>query len=292
MYNIVNITDAVINETIYQYLKRKGFSENYVRNLRKKEGYIRLNNETAFTNVVVKNGDVLELYKNPNCPPCSTMQNIIPPNIAYEDEDILVVNKPSGMPCTPSRSHKEYCLVNAVLSYMQPKDASFVVRIVNRLDKDVAGLVCIAKHSLISNLLNENNYIDKTYYAICEGLLTSYAIIDKKIATTKNEFGYNNHKREISENGKLAVTYVTPIVGYKNYTLCRVKIEHGRTHQIRLHMASIQHPLLGDQLYGNASPLISHTALFCGKMNIFNPISKKKICVNAPYPDDMAKLIE
>lgn len=290
MYNIISVSNVMVNETIYQYLKRNGFSENYIRNLRKKEGYIKVNGIIAYTNASIKDGDVIELYKNPNTTPHSTLKSIIPLNIVYEDDDILVVNKPSGMPCTPSRSHSEYSLVFAVLGYMQDKDDDFIVRIINRLDKDTAGLVCIAKHSLICNLLNENNYVDKTYFAICEGLITAPFSIDKKIATTKNKFGYNNHRREISDHGKPAVTHVCPIKCFDNYTLCKVKIEHGRTHQIRLHMSSINHSLLGDELYGCPNSLISHTALFCGEMDIFNPITQKHIHLSIPYPDDFVSI--
>lgn len=284
MFNKIIVNDCLNNDTIYTYIKRQGISENYVRNLRKKEGYIKLNGSIAFTNAPIKNGDEIELYKNPNTSN-SIMQNIIPLNIVYEDDDILVVNKPSGMPTIPSRRHLNYNLAGAVTNYMKDKDPSFIVRIVNRLDKDTAGLVCIAKHSLISNLLNSNNYIKKTYYAICEGKVDC-VVINKKIATTLNSDGYNNQKREISENGKDAITYVTPLVFDGKNTLCEITIDYGRTHQIRVHMASINHPLVGDALYGNASSRINHTALVCAKMEIFNPISNKTINLKIDFPED------
>lgn len=284
-FNKLIINNCEKNETIYQYLKRNGFSENYVRNLRKKEGFIILNGHTAFTNAVIKNNDILELCQNPNTK-CSTIQCIIQPNVVYEDDDILVVNKPSGMACVPSRSYPTNNLSSAVKSYFFKTDPDFVVRIVNRLDKDTAGLVCIAKHSLISNLLNSNNYIKKEYYAICTGHIAKSFIIDKPIATTKNEYGFNNHKREILPIGKQAITYVKPITFDGQNTLCKMKLKFGRTHQIRVHLSSENHPLLGDELYGKKSDKISHTALVCSLMEIFNPLTKKTIKIQIDLPED------
>lgn len=286
MYNNI-IVKSDNNETIYQFLKRSGFSENYVKNLRKKEGYILLNNKVAFTNDYVKTGDVLQVYKNPNSKE-SIFSNITPLNIVYEDDDLLIVNKPSGMPTIPSRRHLKYNLAGAVLNYMKEKESNFVVRIINRLDKETFGLVCVAKHSYISNLLNSNDYIEKTYYAICVGKIEK-CVIDKNIATTCNSYGYNNQKREISTNGKPAITYVNPLIFDGKNTLCEITLKHGRTHQIRVHMASINHALLGDALYGEKSDAINHTALCCGKMKVFNPIANKHIEVKIDLPEDFKK---
>lgn len=284
-FNKIIVLNSETKDTVYTYLKRNGFSENYLRNLRKKEGYIKLNGVTAYTNALVHNNDLLELYQNPNTT-SSVMQNTIPLDIVYEDDDILVVNKPSGIPTTPSRSHPQDNLSSAVLAYMFSKDEDFIVRVVNRLDKETAGLVCIAKHSLISNLLNSNNYITKIYYAICRGKISEKLTIDKKIDTTLNEYGFNNHRRVISELGKPATTFVTPVLFDGENTLCKFELVHGRTHQIRVHISSIDHPLLGDTLYGEASKKIAHTALVCAQMSIYNPIIKKQIILKIDLPND------
>ena len=152
-YNKIIIKQCEQNETIYKFLKKNGFSENYIRHLRKREGYIKLNGQTAFTNKLINNGDLLELYKNP-ATTNMVAYNTTPLDIVYEDDDVLIVNKPSGIPTTPSRSHFIDNLSSMISYYMRKKDKEFIVRIINRLDKDTAGLVCIAKHSLISNLLN------------------------------------------------------------------------------------------------------------------------------------------
>ena len=198
----------------------------------------------------------------------------------------MVVNKPSGMASVPSRSYPTNNLSSAVKSYFNDTDPGFVVRIINRLDKDTAGLICIAKHSLISNLLNSNNYIKKEYYAICTGHIKQPLVIDKPIATTKNKDGFNNQKREILSIGKQAVTYVEPILYDGKNTLCKMKLKFGRTHQIRLHLSSENHPLLGDELYGVKSDKISHTALVCSSMEIFNPLTQKTIKLKIDLPND------
>ena len=284
-FNEIIVNNIQPKDTIYTYLKRIGFSENYVKNLRKKEGYILLNNKIAFTDARITNGDVLKLNKNPNAS-TSIMQCIIPLDIVYEDDDILVVNKPSNLSTSASRSHYSENLSGAILSYMSQKTDNFVVRIVNRLDKETAGLVIIAKHSYISNLLNENDYTKKVYYAICTGEIKEPLTIDKNIATIKNKLGYNQHKRIISTDGKPAITYVTPVIFDGKNTLCKMSLKHGRTHQIRVHLSSINHPLLGDNLYGEPSEKISHTALLCKEIELYHPIKKKTIHLSCPFPDD------
>ena len=289
-YNKLIIDNSQNNDTIYTYLKRNGFSENYVRNLRKQEGYILLNSQSAHTDFKIKNGDMLEICKNPNTT-TSIMQCRIPLDIVYEDDDLLIVNKPSGLATSASRSHYAENLSGAILNYMLKKDANFVVRIINRLDKDTAGLVMVAKHSLISRLLNESEQIDKTYYAICTGIMEKSLTINAKIETTKNDLGYNNHKRIISNNGKEAITHLQPIKQLSNYTLCKVNIEFGRTHQIRVHCAHIRHPLLGDKLYGEKSDLITHTALVCKEIKFYHPLKKETILAECEFPKDFQNLI-
>lgn len=289
MFNIVNVKNCRQNSTIYEYLKENKFSENYIKNLRKKEGYIKLNGVVAFTNALVKNGDVIELFSNPHTK-SGTMYCVVPLDVVYENEDILVVNKPSNMPSIPSRKHLTYNLAGAVANYMKDKDSNFVVRIVNRLDKEACGLVCIAKHSYICNLLNRTENVKKTYYAVCVGKVEQ-STINKKIATTKNIFGYNNQKREINEIGKPAITNITPVFFDGKNTLCEIKIQYGRTHQIRLHLASINHPLVGDSLYGNACDSFDHTALCCAKMDIYNPLKDKTISLKIDLPSEFNKII-
>ena len=281
-YNKVIVENVEEKDTIYTYLKRNGFSENYVRNLRKQEGYILLNGESAHTDFKIKNGDVIETICNPNTK-TSIMHCIIPLNVVFEDEHVVVIDKPSGLSTSASRSHYTQNLTGAIMHYMKDKDENFVVRIINRLDKDTAGLVIVAKHSLASKLLNEKTEITKTYYAICTGEIKDSITINEPIETTLNELGFNNNKRIISPSGKPAITHCTPLAFDGENTLCRITIEHGRTHQIRVHMSHIGHALLGDELYGKKSSIISHTALVCKEISFTHPITKQKIELNAQF---------
>ena len=178
---------------------------------------------------------------------------------------------------------------------MKDKDENFVVRIINRLDKDTAGLVLIAKNSLVCNYLNNNqNLIAKKYFAICDGIIKNDMVISKAIETTINQYGFNNNKRSTNNDGigKYAKTYVHIEKHFKNFTLVSLKLENGRTHQIRVHLSSEGYPLLGDQLYGKSSELISHTALICKEISFIHPTTKKLLNFNIEFPDDFKRLME
>lgn len=268
-------------KSIYHYLKDNQFAENYITNLRKVFGYIKINDKPTNINASLKAGDVLEINSDPS-PKSSIMQCIIPLDIVYEDEYYLLINKPAGLPCMPSRSHYNYNLAGAICHYMDTKDPDFTLRIINRLDKDTAGIIIVAKDSIAQKDLKE---IKKQYYAICEGRISSQTIIDKNIKTI-NENGKNDLQRVIAEDGKSATTYVYPIKFNKHYSLIKLELVHGRTHQIRLHLSSINHPLLGDNIYGSLSTLINHTALICKNVSFFHPYLNKLLSFEIPFPND------
>ena len=291
IYKEIEVKNAKQKQTIYLYLKMNGYSENYLKNLRKEFGFIKLNGESCFINVYVKDGDIISININPNTK-TSIMQCIIPLDVVYEDDDVLIVNKPSNLPTMPSKSHYSYNLSGAILAYMENKQLNFVVRIINRLDKEACGIVIIAKNSLSCNFLNIDKNVSKVYYALCEGNLKKDVVIDSNIETVKNGYGFNSNKRVTSKSsGKPAKTYVKLIKSYSNYSLVQISLEHGRTHQIRVHMSSIGHPLLGDTLYGHKSDLISHTALLCKEVEFIHPTTKNLIKLQVPFPKDFNNLI-
>ena len=282
-------------KTIYYFLKDSGFSENYITNLRKVLGNIKVNDEEVTIRHSLNIGDMLAINSNPNNK-TTIMQCIIPLDIVYEDKYYLLINKPSGLPCMPSRSHYTCNLAGAICYYMDGKEPDFTLRIVNRLDKDTAGIVIVAKDSISQK---EIKNIKKTYYALCEGAIDSDLVIDKKIKTIS--YGkLNINKREVSDDGRDATTYVHPIKSFilKNnsnktlVTLVKINLIHGRTHQIRVHLSSIGHPLLGDELYGSKSPFINHTALVCKEVSFFHPYENKTLFFSVPLPEDIEKLLQ
>lgn len=274
-------------ENVYIYLKEKGYAENYIRNLRKQMGYIKINDIPATTKSHLNEGDILTLIANPN-KKTTIMHCILALNIVYEDEYYLLINKPSGLSSMPSRSHYTENLSGAICYYMDSKDKNFTLRMINRLDKDTAGLILVAKDSIAQK---EINFLQKKYVAICKGKLDKKLIIDSPIQTiTKN--GINKLSREINELGQPATTFVTPISFTDTASLVELELIHGRTHQIRVHLSSIGHPLIGDDIYGEKSQLIDHTALICNQFEFYHPFLNKILSFKIDYEDDFKKLIE
>lgn len=268
-------------KSIYYFLKDEGFSENYITNLRKTWGNFVVNDKIVNIRERLLPNDNLKINSNPNNK-TTIMQCILPLNIVYEDKYYLLVNKPSALSCMPSRSHYNNNLAGAICNYMKDKDDNFVLRIINRLDKDTAGIIIVAKDSISANKLKE---VNKIYHAICIGEINQNLTINKKIKTI-NFNGKNEHKRIISEEGQEAVTHIHPISSTKDYSLLSIKLEHGRTHQIRLHLSHINHHLLGDTLYGEKSELIDHAALICKKVSFYHPYLNQYLNFNIDYPND------
>ncbi len=282
-------------KSVYHFLKDNQFSENYITNLRKEMGNIIVNEKEVTIRKMLFPNDKLEINVNPNTK-TSIMHCIIPLDIVYEDDYYLIINKPAGLPCMPSKSHYSCNLAGAICYYMNSKDDNFTLRIINRLDKDTQGLIIVAKDSIAQKEIKDTN---KIYFAICEGVIENDIIVNKRIKTVTHG-KLNEHKRIIAIDGQDAITYISPIKsleilnnGSKEIvTLIKVSLKHGRTHQIRVHLSSIGHPLLGDALYGTKSDLISHTALVCNEINFYHPFLNKFLRFTVPPSNDFKKIIE
>lgn len=261
----------------------------------KKNQRIFLNNKKVFVNATVNINDIVLVdldFKEET-------ENIHPTemklDILYEDDSLLIINKPFGIPVHPSILHFEDSLSNGVKFYFNSINLYKKIRPVNRLDKDTSGIVIFAKNEYIQEALirqMKNNTFKKEYLSILEGHLEMpYGTIDVPIARKDGSI----IEREINSNGEKAVTHYELIKSFhkndKELSLVKFTLETGRTHQIRLHSKYINHSILGDSLYGNSSGLISRQALHAYKITFVHPVSKKTICLETDLPDDMKKII-
>ena len=221
--------------------------------------------------------------------------NIIPSkmdlNIIFEDDALLILNKPAGFPIHPSTLHYEDSISNGVKYYFDTINLHKKIRPVNRLDKDTSGIVIFAKNEYIQECLSKQmktNTFIKEYIAICEGeFQENSGTINAPIARKPNSI----IERCVDNLGDTAITHYDVIKRNSNSSIIHIILETGRTHQIRVHMAYIGHPIIGDTLYGHPSSLINRQALHSYKVTFIHPISNKKIQLIAPLYDDMKKII-
>ena len=206
----------------------------------------------------------------------------LPLQILYEDVHLLLLNKPPGMPVHPtSCGHTSDTLANACSAHMRQKGESYKIRLLNRLDKDTSGLVLVAKDAFCAYALARQ--VEKTYLAVAQGVLCGSATIDSCIRIKPG----HTIQRETAPDGRHAVTHYTALAHEQNHTLLALRLETGRTHQIRVHMASIGHPLAGDSLYGGNLTYIGRQALHCNSMAFVHPVTQQMHRFVSPVPRDM-----
>lgn len=209
-----------------------------------------------------------------------------PLDIIYEDEDILVINKPAGLPMHESHNHQGDTLANAVAGYLTKKGKGAVFRAVGRLDMGTSGAVMCALNPFSASFLSGN--IEKEYLAIPTGKYDKKGTIDKAIYRPDPIKTY----RTADDRGDRAVTNYEPVEWGENYSLLSVTLETGRTHQIRVHFAYLGTPLYGDTMYGIEDRDIDRQALHCRSLTFIHPVTKEKMTLEAEMPDDMKKLLE
>lgn len=222
--------------------------------------------------------------------------NIVPQkmelDIIFEDEWLLAVNKPAGIPVHPSLLHYQDSLSNGIKYYFNSIDLKKKIRPINRLDRNTSGLVVFARCEYIQECLikqMQNNTFKKEYLALVEGhLKQKTGTINLPIARKENSI----IERCVNKNGQKSITHYEVLKEFDNYSLVKCILETGRTHQIRVHFSAINHPLLGDDLYGGHTCLISRQALHCSNLSFLHPVSKKLICLSSSVPVDMGSLMK
>lgn len=290
----INYTVDIKNKTIKQILKENiKISDKLLSYLKKHQLITYNNNKILDINQLTKIGDIISIDLGFE----EISDNIVPTkmnlNILYEDENILIVNKPSGIPIHPSIEHYTDSLSNGIKYYFTSIGLKKKIRPVIRLDKNTSGITIFAKNQYIQECLiqqMQTKKFKKTYLAIVEGHLEKLeGIINAPIIRKENSI----IERCVDINGDTAITNYE-VLKYnteKDYSVLKCVLETGRTHQIRVHLSYIGHPLLGDTLYGNESKLISRQALHSYKINFVHPIEKKPVFYVAPLPNDLNLLI-
>ena len=245
-YRILSATDG---QTILHYLKSLGYSGPILVHLKKTDHGTLLNGVWAHMNETLHTGDLLCLHLEENTSGTSIFPQQIPLAICYEDEDLLVIDKPAGMPVHPSAAHQRDTLANAVTGYYRAKGEIRPFRCINRLDADTSGLIIVAKNMLSAALLGkamQQRMIRREYLAVVCGTLTGSGTVHAPIARVKP----GDVRRQVDFLcGDDAITHYKSLLCHAPYSLLSLHLETGRTHQIRVHMSALGYPLAGDQLY-------------------------------------------
>ena len=283
-----HITKTEQNQTILEYLKERGYSRQNVVALKKMPESILVNGIWEHVNYKLRTDDILTIHIKEYQSNDKILPIPLPLPIVYEDEDILVIDKPSNMPVHPSIHNYDNTLANAVAYYYKKKNIPFSFRCINRLDRDTTGLTIIAKHMLSGGILSDmvsKREIHREYLAIVSGQMSGKGTVDAPIAREQESV----IKRCVDFiHGERAVTHYNVLANLMDRaTLVSLKLETGRTHQIRVHMNHLGHPLLGDDLYGGDLSLIERQALHSHKLMFKHPITKKELCFESPLPEDM-----
>ena len=275
-------------KTIKEYLTQIGYSGQNIVELKKIPQSILLNGVWEYVNCRIKENDELRIHIREEESSKKILPIDLPFPVLYEDEDIVVVNKPADMPIHPSLNNYENTLGNAAAYYFMQQGKSFIFRCINRLDRDTTGLTILAKHMVSCSILQSDmmeRKISREYLAIVEGEFeNAEGTIDAPIGRKE---GSTIERMIDFENGERAVTHYRVLEQKENIALLVLKLETGRTHQIRVHMASIGHPLIGDFLYNPGNKGMTRQALHAWKLSFTHPITKRKLELEAPIPDDM-----
>ena len=287
----VNESQQLLRDAIRQY----GISKKALTSIKYEGGKITVNGTEKTVRHKLDIGDTVHI----TFPPEKKSEGLIPQLVDFpilmEDEHLLILTKNAGISTIPSREHPTGTMANFIAGYIGKSGLSATVHIVTRLDKDTSGIVCVAKHRHAHHLLSEMQklgQVSRTYEAFVHGhIVQDEFLIDAPIGRKNGSI----IERIIDSDGKQAKTSVQVLTRFEKHgeklSHVRLRLHTGRTHQIRVHMMSIGHPLIGDDLYGGNLQLIERQALHARELTLVHPFTKEKIHLIAPFPEDMNALI-
>ena len=291
------VIDYIIDEAgdglrIEQYLRRKGYSGQNLAEIKRMPKSVLVNGEHYYMKQKLNTGDhlfihICETKCSEKIPPVQ-----IPLDIVYEDEDIIVINKQAGMPIHPSLNNYMNSMANALAWYYQEQGKPFIFRCCNRLDRDTSGLTVVAKHLVSGNILSDmvrRRDIHREYLAIVRGHVSPEAgTINAPLARKPGTI----IERTVDwEQGETAITHYRLVEERNGHSLISLRLETGRTHQIRIHMKYLGYPLIGDYLYNPDMEYIGRQALHSHRLSFTHPITGKPMEFTAPLPKDMEKVL-
>lgn len=270
---------------VIAYLRGEAkISARLLKSLKRIDNGITLNGEHIRTVDILHTGDELKIEIP--CPDGGIEPMYIPINVIYEDDDLIAVNKSPFLACHPTHNHQGDTLANALAYHLKNEGKQSVFRAVGRLDKGTSGMVICAlnKHSAAKI----PKTAEKEYLAVVSGKTEKYGTIDRPIYRPDPM----KTIRAVGEQGDRAVTHWETVATDGKISFVRIKLETGRTHQIRVHFASIGMPLVGDSLYGTDEMKLGHQLLHCAKVSFVHPVTGEKITLEAPMPEDMKEITE
>ena len=277
--------------TIKDYLKKKSFSHALIANLKKYEDGIMVNGVRKYTDHHLVTDDELNVCIREKPTVSRIMATELKLSVLYEDEDLMVVDKQAGIPIHPSRLNNTETLANAVANYLTDKDIDPVFHCINRLDKDTSGLTIIAKNMYAASLLSEMiriRTIRRDYLAICEGIFRNK---QGSVCAPITRNGTSMIRYVDHENGEYAETDYQVTGEGNGLSLVKLTLKTGKTHQIRVHMKHIGHPLIGDRLYNPDNRIMERQALHAQKLTFTHPVTGMNISITSDIPADMESVI-
>lgn len=281
-----------VDAGIKQFLGVHGVSHRMYNDL-KQSGTIMVNGNETKLDYKLQVGDKITIIFPPEESDDDVAFSDQPIDVIYEDDNWLVINKPDGLTSVPGPANREDTLVNRIKGYLKQQGAvDLKPHLITRLDRFTSGLVLVAKHRLANSLANQEvaeHKIDKYYYAIVAGTgLPDHDIVDLPIGRVGDNF-----RREVIDDGQAAKTEFWVIKTFSDYTIVKLKLHTGRTHQIRVHMTALGHPLLGDELYdGPLDKGINRQALHAYYLSFNDGITNQIRTFETELPNDMTAVIK
>ncbi|MBP0724606.1 RluA family pseudouridine synthase [Bacillus sp. RG28] len=282
------VSEADSGILLRDFLKRNDISKKALTDIKFKGGLILVNGEEKTVRTVLNTNDIVKVQFPSEIFSEDLVVEYIPFDIVYEDDFVLVINKPFGIPSIPSREHPKGTIANGLLYYFFQIGLQSTVHIVTRLDKDTSGLMLIAKNRFVHHLFSKNGleHIQRKYLAFVHGQLEdSSGIIDAPIGRKDDSL----IEREVRQDGQKAVTHFEVISFNEKYSFLRLQLETGRTHQIRVHLSFIGHSLVGDDLYGGSVETLKRQSLHSYAIQFYHPFHQKNYLFEIGLPSDLAE---